>query len=155
MPGSRIVTTLAGLLALAVALGCGGFMEDQVLDGDAAARRLGGIAGATLPAGVRGARSVETTGIDWLYVGEFSGPRSALEPWFDALSLPCDTPTVSDGEGTPGFHDALAPGSWSSPGDARWRLKRCEGSTYSGPHYGVSITLEGDPAWVWVHGLTM
>ena len=133
--------------------GCVGFMEDLDYSGQEAVDRMGGAAGSPLPAGARDARVVETTGPDWLLNGEAQVPRAQADRWFDGLTLPCDQPTQDGGIGrrpTP----ILDPESWKAPYDGTWRTKTCEGSTFSGPHFEVSVTTAGDPAWVYVEAMT-
>lgn len=150
----RFRLPLATALALAT-LGCAGLFDDEVREGRAAVDRIGAVAGAPLPVVVDAGRSVDTTGIDWLFVGEAVGPRDALEPWFDALTLPCGQPTVEDASpGAPSFQRALGSG-WAAPEGERWRIKRCEGATHSGPHHEAALTVDGDPAWVHVHAITL
>ncbi|MEZ4322043.1 MAG: hypothetical protein R3F61_31515 [Myxococcota bacterium] len=142
---------LAGVLA------CTGFMEDVRHSGADAAVRMGGIAGTPLPSGVANAEVVETTSPDWLLNGEATLPRSEADAWFAGLVLPCDQPTVLDPVQTepPLFQVLKQPHGWRSPHAVPWQTRSCEGSTYSGPHFSVSITTVGDPAWVWVHGMTL
>lgn len=156
-PGERrSACLLAGVLVTgAVALGCGGFMDDLHHDGPEALVRIGRVAGAPLPTGVTHGKAIETTGIDWLMQGEVRGPESALRPWFDALVVGCDGATVEGVDLQEDPSAILGQGTWLHPSGRTWRTKSCQGRTFSGPHIDVSITTDGDPAWVWVHAMTM
>jgi hypothetical protein len=145
-----------GIAVLVGVLACGGFMEDRDYVGAEAVERIGLVAGTPLPSRASDARVVETTGIDWLLTAEVAVPREAGEAWFASLTLPCDQPTGQTPETEPPVFRILGdPEAWKAPTDARWETKYCESGSYSGPHYSVSITREGDPAWVWVHGMTL
>jgi hypothetical protein len=151
MRASRAATAAVLLSSLA----CSGFMGDIENNGPPAVDRIGDIAGTPVPPGAADARTLETTSIDWILNGELSLPRTAAEPWFDSLQLPCDQPTNETPTSPPFLRSLGDEHRWQSPTDASWRTRSCESSGYSGPHYAVSITAEGEPAWIWVHGLTM
>ncbi|MCB9673475.1 MAG: hypothetical protein H6737_00070 [Alphaproteobacteria bacterium] len=148
---------VCGIAVLVGVLACGGgFMEPVEYGGAEALARLGGIAGTPLPSGASDAHVIETTAIDWLLNGEASIPRAEADPWFDQLALPCDLPTGFTPETQPPVFKILGDAtSWKIPDPGRWKTKYCESSNVNGPHYSVSITASGDPAWVWFHGMTL
>jgi hypothetical protein len=144
----------AGLLVLST-LACG-FMEDVERHDAAAVRRLDSVLGTPLPTGAASAHTIETTGIDWLLNGEATVPRAVADPWFDALVLPCDQATVALTAGGPAlFRMVGGAADWQAPADASWRGRQCENTGPSGPQYDVSITTDGDPAWIFVRALSM
>jgi len=152
----RIGAVGIGAAVLGWSLGCVGFMDDIPTTGAPALQRIGACAGSPPPPGLTDAMVIDTTGIDWLRNGEARGPRAVVEPWFRSLSLPCDQPTVETTGGEPPHFQLLGqPSDWHAPTGRTWTTRSCEDSSFSGPHYSVSMTTDEDLAWIWVTGITL